>query len=199
VTLLVGGLPEQKVLAGLWALVFASAAGLAFWLRVRTVIHEDRVEQGRGRWMRTLRLADVRHVIDDGVDALAPATRFSSDLDSVLLTGADGTAVRLTADIPREVREDAIASALEAAVHAAQVQIAAGAGYRGLGLVGLDADILHGFRIGLTVTRAWMPLSEIVEIKPGGFVTGRGGATMCIGEADRVLAALLRERGFMVG
>jgi hypothetical protein len=196
VTLLVGSLPEQRILPGLWGLVFAAAAALSFWLRVRTVIHEDRVEQGRGRWMRALRLDDVRHVIDDGIDATAMVTRFSSDLDSVVLTGADGTTVRLTADIPREVREDAIASALEAAVRAAQAEIENGGSYRGLGLVGLDAELLHGFRIGFTVSRAYMPLSEIVEIKPGGFVVGRGGATMCIGEADRVLAALLRERGF---
>ncbi|APR84220.1 Hypothetical protein A7982_09569 [Minicystis rosea] len=180
-----------------WSAAFAVAAALSYGLRVRTVIHEDRVEQGRSRWMRTLHLADVRHVIDDGVDTMAPVTRFSSELASVLLTGVDGTAVRLTRDIPRTVCEDAIARALDAAVRAAEAEIAVGVGYRGLGLVGLDTELLHGFRIGLTVTRSSMPLAEVAEIKPGGFVTGRAGATMCIGEADRVLVALLRARGLV--
>lgn len=198
-TLFLWILPRQTLFARLVGLVVALPAALMYGLRVRTVIHDDRVEQGRALWGRTLRLADVRHVTDDGIDAMAVATRLSSALDSVVLTGADGTAVRLTADIPREVREDAIEVALDAAVRAAEEEIARGGRYQALNeLVGLDAETLHGFHVGVTISRASLPLSEIVKVGLGGVVVGRDRATVCVGEGDRVLAALLRERGIGV-
>jgi hypothetical protein len=192
-----GALLSQWALAAGGALAFGLPLAGLWLLRLETRVFDDRVEQGRlGR--RALALAETAHVFEQSAarDPLRALTATSATLDQVLLVGHDGTRVTLSrADLPEEVVRSTTATALTAAVAAAKERIAAAERYADPDrLVGLDAQRLYGFRVGMTVARVDAPLADVVALDDSGRVELADGTGFSVGTADLVLWSLLRER-----